>query len=228
MESRRLEAVERAAEQASKNLAEQQRNAQEEKARATANRAATVSSAAATRKALQEKKAAAAKKSTADKLEAEKRAALEVNRKAVEERAAEEAGFSALAQVERQVAADKEAATEAASKQKAEGLLAERKKAREAKKAAEALHAPPQEAPVASYTWDSPGPLGLKMMIRGQDQDDPQGVKLSGFDPDAFPGDLCTIQKGMTVLLVNGVDVERGAYKTVIKAIHAILPYMDI
>jgi len=81
-----------------------------------------------------------------------------------------------------------------------------------------------REVTVASYTWELPGPLGLKMMIRGRDANDPKGVQVSGF-AEAFPSyqdpAFSGIEHGMPVLAVNGQDVERGSYNTVVERIEA-------
>jgi len=76
--------------------------------------------------------------------------------------------------------------------------------------------------PFVSFTWKLQGPLGLKMMIRGRDADDEKGVQVSGF-AESFPEDpsLSGIEVGMTVLAVNGQDVEHGSYNRVIRAIQA-------
>jgi len=79
-----------------------------------------------------------------------------------------------------------------------------------------------REVPLVSFTWKLEGPLGLKMMIRGKDAGDEKGVQVSGF-AEAFPEDpsLSGIEKGMTVLAVNGQDVEHGSYNRVISTIQA-------
>ena len=59
------------------------------------------------------------------------------------------------------------------------------------------------------------------MMIRGRDANEAKGVQVSGFAASFLSSNLSGIQKGMPVLAVNGRDVERGTYKTVVETIEA-------
>jgi len=70
------------------------------------------------------------------------------------------------------------------------------------------------------YTWKLPGSLGLKLMQRGDNPDDPRGVQVSGFtDSCADETKASGIEKGMVIVKLNGDVVEAVSYKDLVAKI---------
>jgi len=70
------------------------------------------------------------------------------------------------------------------------------------------------------YTWKGTGPLGLKLMKRGDTPEDPNGVQVSGFTDAAHPDVIGSgIDKGMVILKINGTYCNLHSYKSVLTRI---------
>ena len=70
------------------------------------------------------------------------------------------------------------------------------------------------------YTWKHEGPLGLKLMKRGDTPEELKGVQVSGFSEDAHPDVIGSgIERGTVILKINGLYCNLHSYTSVLARI---------